>query len=126
MTVKVLAHTATRFPSARRPVPLAAAVCLVSFAVFWAAQRAAGVSMIDLMVYRAEGQTVLAGADLYAMRATEARPPTTYPPLAALAFTPLTLLGVPAPRALATAANLGLLITAVVRMRSGAGNFRSA
>lgn len=104
-------------------MPLAAAVRLVSFAAFWAAQRAAGVSMIDLMVYRAEGPTVRAGADLYAMRATEARLPTTYSPFAAPAFTPLTLLGVPALRAPATAASLGLLITAVVRMRNGAGNF---
>ncbi|AYG82933.1 Polyprenol-phosphate-mannose-dependent alpha-(1-2)-phosphatidylinositol pentamannoside mannosyltransferase [Streptomyces hundungensis] len=110
MTVKVLAHTAARFPSARRPLPLAAAVCLLSFALFWAAQRVAGVSMIDLMVYRAEGQTVRAGADLYAMRATEARLPTTYPPFAALLFTPLTLCGVPELRALATIANLGLLL----------------
>lgn len=110
MTVKVLAHTATRFGSARRSVPLAAALCLLSFAVFWAAQRAVAVSMIDLMVYRAEGQTVRAGADLYAMRATTARLPTTYPPFAALLFTPLTLLGVPAMRNLATAANLVLLI----------------
>ncbi|MFE9534179.1 glycosyltransferase 87 family protein [Streptomyces sp. NPDC006691] len=110
MTVKVLARTAARFPSARRPVPLAAAVCLLSFAVFWAAQRAAGVSMIDLLVYRAEGQTVRAGADLYAMRATRAQLPTTYPPFAALLFTPLTLFDVPELRALATVANLGLLV----------------
>ncbi|MEU8967540.1 glycosyltransferase 87 family protein [Streptomyces sp. NPDC048491] len=110
MTVKVLVHTAARFPSARRPVPLAAAVCLLSFAAFWAAQRAAGVSMIDLLVYRAEGQTVRAGADLYAMRATRAQLPTTYPPFAALLFTPLTLLGVPELRTLATVANLGLLV----------------
>lgn len=110
MTVKVLAHTAARLPSPRRRVPPAALVCLLSFAVFWAAQRAAGVSMIDLLVYRAEGRAVRAGADLYAMRATGAGLPTTYPPFAALLFTPLTLPGVPALRALATVANLGLLI----------------
>ncbi|MFG3284034.1 glycosyltransferase 87 family protein [Streptomyces sp. NPDC048111] len=110
MTVKVFAPAPALLPPARRPLPLAAAVCLLSFAAFWAAQRAAGVSMIDLLVYRAEGQTVRAGADLYAMRATEARLPTTYPPFAALVFTPLTLFGVPALRTLATAANLGLLL----------------
>ncbi|WP_037649255.1 glycosyltransferase 87 family protein [Streptomyces flavidovirens] len=107
--------TAARPPLARWPVLVAASVCLLSFAAFWAAQRAAGVSMIDLMVYRAEGETVRAGQDLYAMRATEANLPTTYPPFAALLFTPLTLLGVPEMRTLATAGNL-LLLVALVRL----------
>ncbi|MFI1174727.1 glycosyltransferase 87 family protein [Streptomyces melanogenes] len=110
MTVHVLAQTAARLTPVRRPVALAAAACLLSFAAFWVAQRAAGVSMIDLMVYRAEGRTVRAGADLYEMRATRARLPTTYPPFAALLFTPLTLLGVPEMRTLATVANLALLV----------------
>ncbi len=101
-------------PSAtRRRVPVAPAVCLVSFAVFWAAQRAAHVSMIDLMVYRAEGATVRAGGDLYALRATAAHLPTTYPPFAALLFTPLTLLDTASLRAPATAANLVLLVVFV-------------
>nr|WP_244317927.1 glycosyltransferase 87 family protein [Streptomyces chryseus] len=110
------AQTAAARPAvARRPILVAASVCLLSFAAFWAAQRAADVSMIDLMVYRAEGETVRAGGDLYAMRATEANLPTTYPPFAALLFTPLTLLGVPEMRALATVANL-LLVVALVRL----------
>lgn len=92
---------------------VALALCLVSFAAFWVAQRAAGVSMIDLMVYRAEGRTVRAGGELYDMRATEARLPNTYPPFAALLFTPLTLLGVPGMRTLATAGNLALLVALV-------------
>jgi alpha-1,2-mannosyltransferase len=66
--------------------------------------------MIDLMVYRAEGATVRAGGDLYALRATPEHLPTTYPPFAALLFTPLTLLDVPLLRATATAANLALLV----------------
>ncbi|MFD0383966.1 hypothetical protein ACFQ2B_21605 [Streptomyces stramineus] len=74
--------------TARRATLLAASGCLASLAGFWLAQRAAHVSMIDLLVYRAEGRTVLAGGDLYAMRATHARLPTTYPPFAALLFTP--------------------------------------
>ncbi|MGP9020880.1 glycosyltransferase 87 family protein [Streptomyces sp. BR1] len=110
MTVNVLAHSATRPALVRRPVLLAATACALSFGAFWIAQRAAGVSMIDLMVYRAEGAAVRAGADLYAMRATRARLPTTYPPFAALLFTPLTLLGVPEMRTLATIANLALLV----------------
>ncbi|MGX1883741.1 glycosyltransferase 87 family protein [Streptomyces sp. NPDC055287] len=110
------AQTAAARPAlARRPIIVAASVCLLSFAAFWAAQRAANVSLIDLMVYRAEGETVRAGQDLYAMRATEANLPTTYPPFAALLFTPLTLLGVPEMRTLATAGNL-LLLVALVRL----------
>ncbi|MEW2290595.1 glycosyltransferase 87 family protein [Streptomyces sp. NPDC047841] len=97
-------------PSAQRGVPVALGVCLVSFAAFWAAQRAAHVSMIDLMVYRAEGATVRAGGDLYALRATAARLPTTYPPFAALLFTPLPLLDTALLRELATAGNLALLV----------------
>lgn len=97
----------------RRRALAAVTACLVSFAAFWAAQRAAGVSMIDLMVYRAEGRTVLDGGDLYAMRVTHAHLPATYPPFAALLFTVLTLPGVPVLRALATAANLLLLVVFV-------------
>nr|WP_245694113.1 glycosyltransferase 87 family protein [Streptomyces abyssalis] len=96
-----------------RPVLLASAVCLLSFAAFWTAQRATGVSMIDLMVYRAEGWTVRTGGDLYSMRATYADLPTTYPPFAALLFMPLTLLDVADMRTLATAGNLVLLVAVV-------------
>ncbi|MFI6872757.1 glycosyltransferase 87 family protein [Streptomyces sp. NPDC050400] len=102
--------TALALPRAHRRVPAALGVCLLSFAGFWFAQRAAHVSMIDLLVYRAEGATVRAGGDLYALRATHARLPTTYPPFAALLFTPLTLLDVATLRAAATVANLVLLV----------------
>ncbi|MEV4338190.1 glycosyltransferase 87 family protein [Streptomyces sp. NPDC049590] len=98
---------------AHRRVPLALGACLVSFAVFWAAQRAAHVSMVDLMVYRAEGAVVRAGGDLYALRATAARLPTTYPPFAALLFTPLSLPDTALLRTLATAGNLALLVVFV-------------
>ncbi|MFF8472538.1 glycosyltransferase 87 family protein [Streptomyces sp. NPDC015414] len=105
--------TLTAFPGARRRVPVAAGACLVSFTAFWLAQRAAHVSMIDLMVYRAEGATVRAGGDLYALRATAAHLPTTYPPFAALLFTALTLPGTAVLRTLATAGNLVLLLVFV-------------
>ncbi|WP_079107268.1 glycosyltransferase 87 family protein [Streptomyces sp. NRRL S-1521] len=107
MTVIALATTT------RRRVPVAAWACLLSFTAFWLAQRAADVSMIDLMVYRAEGETVRAGGDLYALRTTEAHLPTTYPPFAALLFTPLTLLDVPDMRVLTTLGNLLLLVVFV-------------
>ncbi|MEU7425087.1 glycosyltransferase 87 family protein [Streptomyces sp. NPDC040750] len=117
--------TVIAFSAARR-APVALGVCLVSFAAFWAAQRAAQVSMIDLMVYRAEGATVRAGGDLYALRATAAHLPTTYPPFAALLFTPLTLLEVAPLRALATAGNLALLVVFVRLSLTLVGHAREA
>ncbi|MEU3191931.1 glycosyltransferase 87 family protein [Streptomyces sp. NPDC006992] len=94
----------------RRPTAPALAVSLLSFAAFWAAQRTTDPSMIDLMVYRAEGRAVLDGHDLYAMRATYADLPATYPPFAALLFLPLTLPDVPVLRAAATVSGLVLLV----------------
>nr|WP_245769501.1 glycosyltransferase 87 family protein [Streptomyces indicus] len=94
-------------------MPLAVLVCLVSFTAFWITQRLAGVTLLDVMVYRAEGWTVRNGGDLYAMTATVSNLPTTYPPFAALLFTPLTLLGVPEMRTFATGFNL-LLVLALV------------
>ncbi|MFJ9349869.1 glycosyltransferase 87 family protein [Streptomyces sp. NPDC101237] len=105
--------TVIAFSETRRRVPVALGACLLSFTAFWAAQRAAHVSMIDLMVYRAEGATVLAGGDLYALRTTAAHLPSTYPPFAALLFTPLTLPDVATVRTLATAGNLVLLVVFV-------------
>ncbi|BDH10177.1 glycosyltransferase 87 family protein [Streptomyces hygroscopicus] len=99
----------------RYPTHAAALACLVSFTVFWVVQRLAHVTMLDLMVYRAEGFTVRNGESLYDMVATSAHLPNTYPPFAALLFTPLTLLGVPEMRTLATAGNL-LLLVAVVHL----------
>ncbi|MGW2819719.1 glycosyltransferase 87 family protein [Streptomyces sp. NPDC001443] len=105
--------TALTLSAGHRRMPMALGACLFSFAAFWIAQRATHVSMIDLMVYRAEGATVLAGGDLYALRATAEHLPTTYPPFAALLFTPLTLPGIASLRALATAGNLVLLVVFV-------------
>ncbi|BAU83173.1 hypothetical protein SLA_2242 [Streptomyces laurentii] len=104
-------------PVRSRPWPLvtAAAVCLLSFTAFWVAQRLAHVNMLDVMVYRAEAETLRSGGDLYAMRATSANLAMTYPPLAAVLFLPLTLVGVPLMRTLNTAGNL-LLVLALVRL----------
>ncbi|MFD7435707.1 glycosyltransferase 87 family protein [Streptomyces sp. NPDC059861] len=96
-----------------RRTPVALGACLLSFVAFCIAQRAAHVSMIDLMVYRAEGATVRAGGDLYSLRATGAQLPATYPPFAALLFMPLTLLDTGSLRTLATAGNLALLVAFV-------------
>jgi hypothetical protein len=97
----------------QRPNLIAAAVCLMSFAGFWLAQRAAHVSMLDLLVYRAEGWAARNGEGLYDMRVTYARLPATYPPFAALLFMPLTWLEVGQMRDLAVVGNLVLLVTLV-------------
>ncbi|MFG2222209.1 glycosyltransferase 87 family protein [Streptomyces sp. NPDC048644] len=99
----------------RHPTLSAAVGCALSFAVFWVVQRLAHVTMIDLMVYRAEGWTARNGGSLYDMVATSAHLPNTYPPFAALLFTPLTLVDVPTMRTLATLGNL-LLLVAVVHL----------
>ncbi|MFJ7065682.1 glycosyltransferase 87 family protein [Streptomyces sp. NPDC101115] len=99
----------------RWPLATAAAVCLLSFTAFWVAQRLAHVNMLDVMVYRAEAETLRAGDDLYAMRATSANLAMTYPPFAAVLFLPLTLVSVPLMRTLTTAGNL-LLVVALVRL----------
>ncbi|WP_370412771.1 glycosyltransferase 87 family protein [Streptomyces fradiae] len=98
-----------------RSPAVAAAVCLLSFTAFWVAQRLAHVNMLDVMVYRAEAETLRAGGDLYAMRATSANLAMTYPPFAAVLFLPLTLVGVPLMRTLTTAGNL-LLVVALVQL----------
>lgn len=98
-----------------RSLTVAAAVCLLSFTAFWVAQRLAHVNMLDVMVYRAEAETLRTGGDLYAMRATSANLAMTYPPFAAVLFLPLTLVGVPLMRTLTTAGNL-LLVVALVQL----------
>jgi hypothetical protein len=103
-------QSTTRSHEVQRPVLVAAVLCLLSFTAFWIAQNAAHVSMIDAMVYRAEGWAVRTGADLYELRATHAQLPNTYPPFAALVFTPLTLVGAATMRMLTRLTNLGLLV----------------
>ncbi|MEU8822274.1 glycosyltransferase 87 family protein [Streptomyces sp. NPDC048636] len=93
-----------------RPTLCAAVLCLVSFTGFWIAQRAAQVSMVDLLVYRAEGWTVRNAADLYDMRATVHSLPNTYPPFASMLFTPLTLMATGTLRVFGTAFNLALMV----------------
>ncbi|MEU6079158.1 glycosyltransferase 87 family protein [Streptomyces sp. NPDC047108] len=108
--------TLASFPGAaraavlRRPTLCAALLCLLSFAAHVIAQRAAEVSMVDLLVYRAEGWAARTGGDLYDLRATVYDLPNTYPPFAALVFTPLTLVSAGTLKALAVAVNLGLVV----------------
>jgi alpha-1,2-mannosyltransferase len=66
-------------------------------------------ALIDMQVYRAEGRAVLDHRSLYTLRATRADLAATYPPFAALLFTPLAALPLPLLRVLVTGTNIGLL-----------------
>ncbi|MGW7426821.1 glycosyltransferase 87 family protein [Streptomyces sp. NPDC054813] len=65
--------------------------------------------MADLLVYRAEGEAVVHGSDLYGFTVTEWRLPATYPPFAAVLFVPATWIPVPALKAAFLAGNALLL-----------------
>lgn len=83
------------------------AVSVAAFAVLCVVHRPA---MADALVYRAEGAAVLHGHDLYGFTVTRWRLPATYPPFAALLFTPAAWIPVAALKAAFLGANL--LLTA--------------
>ncbi|MFF7471001.1 glycosyltransferase 87 family protein [Streptomyces sp. NPDC008092] len=83
---------------------LTASLC--SFAALCILLRA---PMADLLVYRAEGEAVVHGGDLYGFTVTEWRLPATYPPFAAVLFVPTTWIPVPALKAVFLAGNALLL-----------------
>lgn len=103
---------AGRFPGTTALVlaALALGVSLALFAAWWIRRP---VPMADLLVYRAEGAAVLGGHDLYGFRVTRWQLPATYPPFAALLFTPVARLPLFAARAACVAANLVLLAALV-------------
>ncbi|MFB4195459.1 glycosyltransferase 87 family protein [Streptomyces carpaticus] len=89
---------------------LVLALCALSFIGCALAQRALGLPLGDLDVYRAEGWAVRTGEDLYDLAVSRHALQATYPPFAALLFVPLTLLGVEAMRVLVCVLNFGLVI----------------
>ncbi|WP_338017700.1 glycosyltransferase 87 family protein [Streptomyces adustus] len=100
-----------RSPSATSLLLLA--VSLAAFVALCVVQRA---PMADALVYRAEGAAVLAGGDdLYGFTVTRWHLPATYPPFAALLFTPAAWLPVPALKAAFLAGN-ALLLARLVQL----------
>ncbi|WP_308129926.1 glycosyltransferase 87 family protein [Kitasatospora aureofaciens] len=85
----------------------------VSLAVFALVRHFTGATMVDMLVYRAEGAAVVRGEDLYAMRLPGWDLPATYPPFAAMLFVPSTWFDVSTLRVLVQLLNLGLLGLAV-------------
>ncbi|MFF2547099.1 glycosyltransferase 87 family protein [Kitasatospora sp. NPDC058063] len=85
----------------------------VSLAVFAWFRHGHGATMVDMLVYRAEGQAVVRGEDLYAMRLPGWDLPATYPPFAAMLFVPSTWFDVSTLRVLVMLLNYALLAAAV-------------
>ncbi|MDH6121507.1 glycosyltransferase 87 family protein [Kitasatospora sp. GAS204B] len=94
-----------------RKAVITAFVSLLAYAVV---RHFIGTSMVDMIVYRAEGSAVAHGHDLYAIRVTKWNLPATYPPFAAMLFVLTAFLPVPLLRVAVTAGNLGLLALAAL------------
>ncbi|GGU83686.1 glycosyltransferase 87 family protein [Kitasatospora aureofaciens] len=92
-----------------------AAVCVavLSLTAFVVQRHLHGANMVDMLVYRAEGQAVVNGDDLYAMRLPGWDLPATYPPFAAMLFVPSTWFDVSPLRILVMLGNYALLGLAV-------------
>ncbi|MFF4706565.1 glycosyltransferase 87 family protein [Streptomyces sp. NPDC001288] len=113
-------RTVTSSPLPSRTLPLSLlAVSLSSFAVLCLLLHA---PMADLLVYRAEGEAVVHGGDLYGFTVTPWRLPATYPPFAAVLFVPTTWIPVPALKAAFLAGNALLLACLVARSARLAGH----
>ncbi|MER5867714.1 glycosyltransferase 87 family protein [Kitasatospora sp. NPDC002040] len=95
----------------RRPLGIAFGVALLSLLTYATVRHFVGTSMVDMIVYRAEGAAVANGQDLYGLRVTEWNLPATYPPFAAMLFVPTTWFGIGFLRVAITAGNVGLLAT---------------
>jgi alpha-1,2-mannosyltransferase len=98
----------------------AAALVLAAQAVVFALWPDAHALLIDLQVYRAGGEHVLAGAPLYA-GGVLLDLPFVYPPFAAVLFAPLALLPLGLLKALWTGAGIALLAYVVHRCAPRAG-----
>lgn len=87
--------------------------CAASIGVYLLVRHLSHPSMVDLVVYRAEGLAVRDGIDLYGPLETPHGLPATYPPFAALLFVPLTYLPKDPLLDLGVAANLVLVAIVV-------------
>ena len=96
-------------PSLLPSLRLSLSLLTVSLCTFAALCVLLHAPMADLLVYRAEGEAVVHGGDLYGFTVTEWRLPATYPPFAAVLFVPTTWIPVPALKAAFLAGNALLL-----------------
>jgi alpha-1,2-mannosyltransferase len=79
--------------------------------------------MADALVYQAEGEAVLDGRDLYGFTVTEWHLPATYPPFAALLFTPAAWLSTAALKAAFLTGNT-LLVVCLVHLSARLAGLR--
>ncbi|MFI9271156.1 glycosyltransferase 87 family protein [Kitasatospora sp. NPDC052896] len=93
----------------RTRTALAAAASLISLMSFAVLRHFQNMSMVDMLVYRAEGAAVWNHQDLYAMRLPGWDLPATYPPFAAMLFVPSSWFDVTPLRAIVTLLNVALL-----------------
>jgi len=82
---------------------------VASLVVYEVVRQSEHFQMIDMVVYRDEGETVRHGQNLYTMIVPRWNLYATYPPFAAMMFTTTTLVPVPVLRVLVTCTNLALL-----------------
>lgn len=95
----------------RRPLVITTVAATVSLLAYAVVRHLVGTSMVDMIVYRAEGSAVAHGHDLYAFRVTQWHLPATYPPFAAMLFVPAAWCGIGFLRIAVTLGNLALLAT---------------
>ncbi|TQF05721.1 DUF2029 domain-containing protein [Kitasatospora acidiphila] len=91
----------------------AAVLSLLSLVAFIALRHHQHHSMVDMLVYQAEGAAVVHGQDLYAMRLPGWDLAATYPPFAALLFAPSAWVHAATLRIIVMVLNIGLLALAV-------------
>jgi alpha-1,2-mannosyltransferase len=101
------------WPHTWRP-GLVAPLCVVSLAGLAVGWSLLHPTMIDMLVYRADGLAVLGGHDPYTLARTPDGLPVTYPPFAGIVFVALAWLPLGVARSMVTVANLGLLALVIV------------
>lgn len=103
--------------SERSRTALLGVFAALSLAAYLVIRTLAHPTMIDMVVYRAEGQAVLHGHDLYSTVAIPTAAgnqlPATYPPFAAMLFAAISWMPVGVLKVVVTAANIALLATVV-------------
>ncbi|MEY9965352.1 alpha-1,2-mannosyltransferase [Streptacidiphilus sp. MAP12-16] len=92
-----------------RKSALVVGCALISLLLYEVVRYLGHATMVDMIVYRAEGDTVRHGQDLYAMIVPGFKLSATYPPFAAMMFVPTSYIPLGVLRILVTGANLGLL-----------------
>lgn len=109
-----------------RRLVLAVALLIASFAGLWVLYQVQPLPMSDIAVYRAEGEAAATGGDLYGFTVTKWALPATYPPFAALLFTPTTWLSLSTLKVVCVLVNAALLALLIHLSCKAAGLHKAA